>query len=136
MFSLSWASLSSLNKLSENMNTSTKVQTHVLCAVHDPESLWQQVETILSLPPLLPHKHSNMMEAVLSAAPWLINQMDCRPDEGVGGGKQRWETSCSMQLHWSLTSSPYECHFTHTWLTPLPITGGAINHLEVCLWLS
>lgn len=51
--------------------------THTVCAVHDPDLVERP------LPPIF--THTPLKEAVLSAAPWHINQMDCGGNGDVGG---------------------------------------------------
>lgn len=63
--------------------TSARRRSHTLYELH----MTQTLELKAKARPF-PHiySHTPLKEAVLSAAPWLINQMDSGEDEGVGGG--------------------------------------------------
>lgn len=88
------------------------------------------------LPPIF--THTPLKEAVLSAAPWHINQMDCggNGDVGGGGGRQRRESSHCMEGNIDL-SPP---HLTSGILYTLgPCMASVTIHLlgvENLQWLS
>lgn len=69
-------------------------------------------------PPTFTHSNTQTTwkEAVLSAAPWLINQMDSGSDEGVGAVEMGRLPSHAATSIFDLFLS-HHCRFIHTWLT-------------------
>lgn len=109
----------------QTTNTHKLMLTYTACAVHDPNlTVIRHVHWHPERDPSPTFTHSPLKEALLSAAQWLINQIDSEGEWRCGG----WQAETGkLPLHagWyrSLTSSSF--HFIHT--HPF-IAGGTIHH--------